>query len=55
MNHLTNQCGRQRYPRCFCTCLAHYRSHWNGLYVRKASEPSWLEEVCVFFRCVDQH
>jgi len=32
----------------------HYLSHWNGrcgLYVRKVSEPSWLEEVCAFSLC----
>ena len=36
------------------TCPAHYWSHWNGcygLYVRKALESSWLEEVCVFSLC----
>jgi len=51
MNHLTNQCVHQRYRRCFCTCPAHYRSHWNGYYMyAKLLSQAGRKKSVYFFR-----
>jgi len=49
--HITNKRECQCHSWCPRICPAYYWSPCNGcygIYARKATEPTWLEEVCIF-------